>query len=114
MILNDWIRGKIPYFAPPPDIGIDEVFESKKKKDPIEIQPQNIDSLRVKENFFDTDDQPINENAIVNDNQEENDVAWDDVCPEDEEMIDNEAIGDNNNQEDENVDWETLKQEEDE
>jgi len=86
----------------------------KKKKDPIEIQPQNIDSLRVKENFFDTDDQPINENAIVNDNQEENDVAWDDVCPEDEEMIDNEAIGDNNNQEDENVDWETLKQEEDE
>jgi len=32
MILNDWIRGKIPYFVPPPDIGFDEEFESKKRK----------------------------------------------------------------------------------
>jgi len=50
MMLNDWIRGKIPYFVQPPDVTIDNPNDPKESK--IKVPEQNIDSLRTKDNFF--------------------------------------------------------------
>jgi len=51
MVLNDWIRGKIPYFVPPPDITLTD-DNTPTEKSSLKVPEQNIDSLRVKEYFF--------------------------------------------------------------
>jgi len=61
MILNDWVRGKIPYFVPPPNIDskndnnkhpTDNSKKPKSEKTPEVMAPkQKISSIRVREEF---------------------------------------------------------------
>jgi len=105
MILNDWIRGRIPYFIPPPEepifpteTGKDASKEtqensSKQKKNsgklPEIITPkQKISSIRVREEFQDPDkaahmedDDIVSSDGDEGEEEEEKDgeVAWEDV-----------------------------------
>jgi len=85
MILNDWLRGKIPYFVPPPDI-TPETNETNIKKviapkpELISAPEQNLYSIRVREEFQDKD------NIIVPEDDDEI-IGWDDeeeINPNDE------------------------------
>jgi len=74
MILNDWLRGKIPYFVPPPDItnetNIKKVIAPKPEL--ISAPEQNISSIRVREEFKDKD-------YIIADPEDDDEIiGWDD------------------------------------
>jgi len=72
MILNDWLRGKIPYFVPPPDIptGSNETKKSiAPKPELISAPEQKLSSIRVREEFQEEED---------NIHYEEDHVGWDD------------------------------------
>jgi len=72
MILNDWLRGKIPYFAPPPENTDEENATFKKlaapKPELISAPEQKIAGIRVREEFQDKDTH-TNEDVVL---------GWDD------------------------------------
>jgi len=82
MILNDWLRGKIPYFNPPPESSEPPQNDDKKineKDKPKVVTPQQkISSIRVRDEFYDhskkldPDDFGSSEEIDV-ENDEEND-----------------------------------------
>jgi len=110
MVINDWMRGKIPYFVPPPDM---EIVEEKdgNTKNKIEVPNQNVHSIRIKENFFDDVDQPPNESMqgiqkdkSYSDEQDDidEDVDFDDLIPQEEDQNDNEDQIQQDDDQDEN------------
>jgi len=88
MVLNDWVRGKIPFFVPPPDVEYVEEEKDSKEKSKIDPPKQKVDNIRIKEDFFDEIDQPIKENN-KKESEEDNDnddIEWDDVNPDEGEI----------------------------
>jgi len=73
MILNDWLRGKIPYFVPPPDIpsGSNEIKKSiAPKPELISTPEQRLSSIRVREEFQEEDNFHSEDDHEI--------VGWDD------------------------------------
>jgi len=96
MILNDWVRGRIPYFVAPPEEPIffqtdakdgDSKNKNSEKTSEIMAPPQKISSIRVREEFKETekshnmdDDDVVSSNSEAEgDEQDEEDVEWEDV-----------------------------------
>jgi len=91
MILNDWLRGKIPFFVPPPEDPLQSNNNDNKEtnsKLAIIAPKQKISTIRVREEFKEidkdrmTDDDVISTSDIeddVNPNGDNDDVKWEDV-----------------------------------
>jgi len=104
MILNDWLRGRIPYFVPPPeDPAINN--NNSNKKNPTEtsnkqnsdrntpeilLPKQKISSIRVRDEFQgldnsrhmdeeDDDDAVSSEEGEEEEEREEKELEWEDV-----------------------------------
>jgi len=86
MVLNDWVRGKIPFFVPPPDVEYVEEEKDSKEKSKIDPPKQKVDNIRIKEDFFDEIDQPLNENNKKESEEDNDDIEWDDVNPNEGEI----------------------------
>lgn len=92
MVLNDWLRGKIPYFNAPPMIVNEEVVEEKKKGEGLPTVSQVFKSIRVTTNFTAEDMKDANAieeevKSIVGvsvtcEDTEGNELEWDDVFGE--------------------------------
>eukprot|EP01130_Rhizamoeba_saxonica_P002599 TRINITY_DN12373_c0_g1_i1.p1 TRINITY_DN12373_c0_g1~~TRINITY_DN12373_c0_g1_i1.p1 ORF type:complete len:528 (-),score=141.11 TRINITY_DN12373_c0_g1_i1:111-1694(-) len=101
MVLNDWLRGKIPYFYPPPEDPTyepDTVVEEKTEKGKVHLPRQIISGLRVKDGFDDeaseeekgeVDEEESEEVEILNETGNDTneplgdveEVKWEDVFP---------------------------------
>jgi len=94
MILNDWVRGRIPYFVPPPEepiffqtdpTGKEGDSKNKNSEKKIEAPQQKISSIRVREEFkgteksHNTEDDDIVSSGSEEAEQDEEDVDWEDV-----------------------------------
>jgi len=97
MILNDWVRGRIPYFVPPPEEPIfftsdGKEGDSKNKNSEKVVAPQQkLSSIRVRDEFKETEKSHVEDDDIVSSNseeedegnerdgEEEGDVEWEDV-----------------------------------
>jgi len=72
MILNDWLRGKIPYFVPPPENIVEDSTAKKlaaPKPELISAPEQKISGIRVREEFQDKDAVHTDEDVVL---------GWDD------------------------------------
>jgi nuclear GTP-binding protein len=96
MMLNDWIRGKIPYFVPPPDINLDDDTKLKEKSK-IQVPEQNINSLKIKENFFNNEEL---EKDMIIENGEDVEENGEDVEVDGEEVEEHRDGEDNEDGED--------------
>jgi len=100
MILNDWVRGRIPYFVPPPEEPIfftsdgkegDSKNKNSEKTPEIVAPQQKLSSIRVREEFKETEKSHLEDDDIVSSNSEEEEggerdgeeegdvVEWEDV-----------------------------------
>lgn len=88
MVLNDWQRGKIPFFNPPP---FDTPLKPKESSDAPSVQ-QVFDRIHVKQRFAEVDLEPTTEQARLEDRQmaesERHAVDWDRVKQDDEDEDD--------------------------
>jgi len=73
MILNDWLRGKIPYFVPPPEHIVEDNSIKKlaaPKPELISAPEQKISGIRVREEFQDKGDTIQTDEDVI--------LGWDD------------------------------------
>ncbi|KAG6872767.1 hypothetical protein C0995_006806 [Termitomyces sp. Mi166 len=91
MILSDWVRGRIPYFVPPPERSeeLNRLEEKKRKKADAKgkgkaIEPetmevpgvkQNLGSMLQKNSFLPEDVKPLEDEDLVGEEAEEEDDA---------------------------------------
>eukprot|EP01129_Flabellula_baltica_P001821 TRINITY_DN11729_c0_g1_i1.p1 TRINITY_DN11729_c0_g1~~TRINITY_DN11729_c0_g1_i1.p1 ORF type:complete len:539 (+),score=154.84 TRINITY_DN11729_c0_g1_i1:52-1668(+) len=90
MVLHDWLRGKIPYFSPPPEI--DAIQEETELDERIQMPVQKFSTIKTRQDFFndpDMDAESIDDESIDGSGEWEDidDVNWDDMFPTDDENI---------------------------
>jgi nuclear GTP-binding protein len=105
MILNDWLRGKLPYFVPPPETPLAEEPIKRQKPELIAAPEQKISSIRVREEYQDgtkitepEDDDIVEgwESEEANDEESNNEEVNNEEIEEEHEIEqDNEEIQDN-------------------
>jgi len=96
MVLYDWLRGKIPYFTPPPD---HDIMDEATIDTRIKLPSQKISSIRTRQDFY-TEDELQSQVVFGEDDMSDGeewadmeDLNWDDVAEEkmeDTETIENE------------------------
>ena len=113
VVLNDWVRGKIPYFVPPPDrpkqdSGKSVEKESKRDKG-LKPIPQKLAGIIQKNKFEDEDIAAVNESPddleIESDEYEDSEV---DVSEQESESAETPATGDQNGNTDPELGWEEV------
>ncbi|KAI8918978.1 NUC091 domain-containing protein [Powellomyces hirtus] len=86
MILNDWLRGKIPYYAMPPDSEEFEAAEAAKQESAVPMVQQLFSKIPVTTKFLPDDMRPLNEptdpTALTADDEADDDDAADETKTE--------------------------------
>ena len=93
IMLSDWVRGRIPFFVPPPErpeeLNRAEAKKSKKKgkeaekkEKPVMSVVQNFGSIMQKNSFLEEDVRTIEENTVEGKNENEDGVNEDGIDKE--------------------------------
>ena len=96
IMLSDWVRGRIPFFVPPPErpeeLNRAEAKKSKKKgkeaekkEKPVMSVVQNFGSIMQKNSFLEEDVRTIEENTVEGKNENEDEVNEDGIDKEADE-----------------------------
>jgi len=99
MILNDWLRGKLPYFVPPPEAPLTEEPIKRQKPELIGTPEQKISSIRVREEYQDGTkiSEPEDDDIVDGWDESEEEVNNEEIEEHEiEQEQDNEEIQDNN------------------
>lgn len=108
IMLSDWVRGRIPYFAPPPERpeGLNEMEAKKRakdakgkgkateKEDKAELPrvKQNLGSIMQKNTFLGEDVQPLDEEDVEEDAEAQSEGADREEGEEEEEEREEEEL----------------------
>jgi nuclear GTP-binding protein len=119
MILNDWVRGKLPFFVPPPErpeseMGIVESTKQDSKEKVKELKPalQKLGGIIQKNKFEGEDMRPLEEEQVVGPGTANDDEADGNEDPDSDSYSQSSSSEDQSNNEnvrsDEELGWDDV------
>ena len=91
VVLNDWVRGKVPYFVPPPEqvpgkLGVEESKSDKNEERRLKPVPQKLGGIIQKNKFEDEDMRALEDEGTAADEESLGDlkVGSDEIDDSDE------------------------------